>query len=166
METDRSKRDIEDQRLKEAGGPAKPTNPDSTGTPSEGPSFFLTALPFFILAHAALWGAPHCVTETLRATLWHHVRHWTAPYFFMKRGRWSCRQVSRTLLGLVQRRLGLDGPLILAIDDTLVRRWGRQFDGLGLYPDPTDKKTSHGNADNAYGDKDRRSPAIGQPAGR
>jgi len=53
METDRSKRDIEDQRLKEAGGPAKPTNPGSMGTPSEGPSFFLTALPFIILAHAA-----------------------------------------------------------------------------------------------------------------
>lgn len=93
----------------------------------------------FTLAHAALWGAPHCVTETLRATLWHHVKHWTAPYFFMKRGRWSCRQVSHTLLEQLLRRLGLDGPLILAIDDTLVKKWGRRFDGLGLYPDPTDK---------------------------
>jgi len=93
----------------------------------------------FILAHTALWGPPHCVTETLRATLWHHVKHWTAPYFFMKRGRWSCRRLSRRLLDLVLGRLGLDGPPVLAIDDTLVRRWGRRFDGLGLYPDPTDK---------------------------
>ena len=93
----------------------------------------------FILAHAALWGAPHCVTETLRATLWHHVKHWTAPYFFMKHGRWSCRHVSRTLLDQILRRLGLDGPLNLAIDDTLVKKWDRRFDGLGFYLDPTDK---------------------------
>jgi len=93
----------------------------------------------FILAHAALWGAPHCVSETLRATLWHRVKHWTAAYVFMNRGRWSCRQVSLRLLALVLRRLGREGPLILAIDDTLVRRSGRHFEGLGLYPDPTDK---------------------------
>jgi hypothetical protein len=93
----------------------------------------------FVLAHVALWGAPHCVTETLRLTLWHHIKHWTAPYFFMKRGRWSCRQLSRRLFDLVWHRLGLVGPLVLALDDTLVRRWGRHFDGLGLYPDPTDK---------------------------
>ncbi|MCL5269211.1 MAG: transposase [bacterium] len=93
----------------------------------------------FIVAHAALWGARHCVTETLRATLWHHVRHWTTPYCFMKRGRWSCCQLSRRLLDLALQRLALAGPLVLAIDDTLVRRWGRHFDGLGLYPNPTDK---------------------------
>jgi hypothetical protein len=61
----------------------------------------------FIMAHAALWGAPHCVTETLRATLWHHVRHFTAPYVFMKRGRWSCRADSRRLLELSCARLKL-----------------------------------------------------------
>lgn len=95
----------------------------------------------FILAHAALWGGPHCVTETLRVTLWHRAKHWTAPYVFLKRGRWSCAAVSRRLLGLVLGALGVapDAPLVVAIDDTLVKKWGRRFFGLGCYPDPTDK---------------------------
>lgn len=93
----------------------------------------------FVLAHAGMWSAPHCVTETLRATLWHRLRHWTAPYVFLKRGRWSCRAVSRTLLRLLRARLGLPEELIVAIDDTLVKKWGRRLFGLGCYRDPTDK---------------------------
>jgi hypothetical protein len=93
----------------------------------------------FVLAHAGLWGAPHCVTETLRLTQWHHWRHWTAPYVFLKRGRWSCRRLSRRLLELILARLKPDGPLVIAIDDTLVKKWGRRLFGLGCYRDPTDK---------------------------
>jgi hypothetical protein len=86
-----------------------------------------------------MWGAPHCVTETLRMTGWHRVRHWTTPYIFMRHGRWSCRKVCQTLFDLVATRLGLGKEIILAIDDTTVKRWGRHFFGLGYYPDPTDK---------------------------
>jgi hypothetical protein len=32
-----------------------------------------------VLAHRALLGAPHCVTEMLRLTQLHTVRHWTTP---------------------------------------------------------------------------------------
>jgi hypothetical protein len=93
----------------------------------------------FVRAHAALWGASHCVTETLRLTRWHEIKHWTTPYVFMKRGRWSCRQVSQTLLDLVLRLLAWPGELIVVIDDTVVKKWGRKFFGLGCYRDPTDK---------------------------
>jgi hypothetical protein len=93
----------------------------------------------FVLAHMALLGLPHCVTETLRLTQWHAVVHWTTPYAFLSRGRWSCRQVSQCLLDLLIPMLGLFGEMIVAVDDTLVKKWGRKFFGLGLYPDPTDK---------------------------
>jgi len=95
----------------------------------------------FVVAHAALWGAPHRVTETLRLTGWHRVKHWTACYAFLNRGRWSCAAVSRVLLGLLLGALGVgkDEPLVFAVDDTLVKKWGRKFFGLGCYPDPTDK---------------------------
>jgi len=92
-----------------------------------------------VLAHMALLGAPHCVTETLRLTQWHTVRHWTTPYAFMTQGRWSCRHVSQCLLDLLAQRLGPCRELVVALDDTLVKKWGRKFFGLGLYPDPTDK---------------------------
>src|SRR2546425_6007968 len=93
----------------------------------------------FVLAHMALLGTPHCVTETLRLTQWHTVRHWTTPYAFMKQGRWSCWHVSQGLLDLLAQRLGPCGEMVVALDDTLVKKWGRKFFGLGLYPDPTDK---------------------------
>jgi hypothetical protein len=51
----------------------------------------------FVLAHMALLGIPHCVTETLRLTQCHHGRHWTTPYAFLRRGRWSCQLVSHSV---------------------------------------------------------------------
>jgi DDE superfamily endonuclease len=93
----------------------------------------------FVLAHMGLLGAPHCVTETLRLTQWHTARHWTTPYAFMTRGRWSCWRVSQSLLDLLAQRLGAGGEMVVALDDTVVKKWGRKFFGLGLYPDPTDK---------------------------
>lgn len=95
----------------------------------------------FLLAHATLMDSPHCVSETLRATRRHAVVHWTTPYAFMNRGRWSCAGVSRALLALLLRTLGItaEAPLIVAIDDTLCKKWGRNIFGLCYYPDPTDK---------------------------
>jgi hypothetical protein len=93
----------------------------------------------FVLAHMALMGVPHCVTETLRLTRCHTLEHWTTPYAFMKRGRWSCRQVSQCLLDVLVKTLGIAGEVVVVLDDTLVKKWGRKFFGLGLYPDPTDK---------------------------
>jgi hypothetical protein len=93
----------------------------------------------FVHAHAMLAGVPHCVTETLRLTRWHEVVHWTTPYAFLSRGRFSCAALSRRLLELFDSRLGLGEELVLTVDDTLVKKWGRRFFGLGLYRDPTDK---------------------------
>jgi DDE superfamily endonuclease len=93
----------------------------------------------FILAHMALLGTPHCVTEMLRLTQSYQVVHWTTPYAFMQRGRWACRQVSQCLLDVLAPTLGVAEEVVVALDDTLIKKWGRKFFGLGLYPDPTDK---------------------------
>lgn len=93
----------------------------------------------FVLAHMALLGLPHCVTETLRLTRRHHVVHWTTPYAFLQRGRWACQHLSQCLLDLIVTTVGIAGEVVVALDDTLVKKWGRKFFGLGLYPDPTDK---------------------------
>src|SRR5262245_61259418 len=93
----------------------------------------------FVLAHMAVLGMPHCVTETLRLTQWHTVVHWTTPSAFLNRGRWSCRQVSQSLVGLLVTTLGLGGEIVVVLDDTLVKKWGRHFFRLGLYPGPTER---------------------------
>lgn len=93
----------------------------------------------FIIAHAALLGLNHCITEVMRLTGLHYRLHWTTPYAFMKKGRWSCREVSQCLLDLITSRLKIMEEIIIAIDDTLVKKTGKKFYGLGHYPDPTDK---------------------------
>jgi hypothetical protein len=92
-----------------------------------------------ITAHAGLLGLPHCVTETMRLTQVHQVMHWTTPYAFLRKGRWSCKQVSQRLLDLIATRVKPLGEIVIAIDDTLVKKSGKKFFGLGYYPDPTDK---------------------------
>jgi hypothetical protein len=58
---------------------------------------------------------------------------------FLRTGRWSCLAVSQCLLDLITKSLSISAEIIIAIDDTLVRKWGKHFFGLGFYPDPTDK---------------------------
>jgi hypothetical protein len=93
----------------------------------------------FIVAHMALLGMPHCVTETWRLTRLHSREHWTTPYAFLRRGRWSCQQVSQCWLTLLGQTLRVKGEVVVALDETLVKKGGKKFFGLGLYPDPTDK---------------------------
>jgi hypothetical protein len=87
----------------------------------------------------ALLGVPPCVNETSRLTQLHQFLHWTTPYTFMQRGRWACQQVSQCLLDRLSTTLGIAGEVVVVVDDTLGKKWGRKFFGLGLYPDPTDK---------------------------
>jgi hypothetical protein len=65
--------------------------------------------------------------------------HWTSPYAFLRRGRFSCQELSQCLLELLNKVLNLPEEVIIAIDDTLVKKIGKHFFGLGYYPDPTDK---------------------------
>jgi len=71
----------------------------------------------FVLAHMALLGVPHCVTETLRLTSLHHRRHWTTPYAFLQRGRWACQHVSQCLLDVICQRLAISGEMVVVDKD-------------------------------------------------
>jgi hypothetical protein len=64
--------------------------------------------------------------------LWHHSRaHW-----FFCDARWSVEQVGLVLAGLiVDRLLGPDVPVLLAVDDTLMRRCGRKVAGAAWQHD-------------------------------
>jgi len=93
----------------------------------------------FVTAHMGLMGFPHCVTEVMRATGVHERMHWTTPYGFLKKAVWSPWEVSKCLLTLLLMALGISGEVVIVIDDTVVKKWGTRFFGLGYYPDPTDK---------------------------
>jgi hypothetical protein len=81
------------------------------------------------------------------AGVWHHSRaHW-----FFGRARWDVNQVGLALAGtIVARLVPADQPVLIAIDDTLFRRSGRQvhaaawhYDGAGK--GRRDNKVSWGN---------------------
>jgi predicted hydrolase (HD superfamily) len=50
---------------------------------------------------------------------------------------WSSVMASRVLLGLLVEMFVADGdPLVVGIDETLERRWGKKISAKGVYRDP------------------------------
>ena len=63
-------------------------------------------------------------------------QHYANYYRILNRVRWSARTGAKLLLKLLVERLLGDAPLVIGLDDTLERRWGKQIAGLGRYRDP------------------------------
>jgi hypothetical protein len=57
--------------------------------------------------------------------------------------------VSRVLLGLLVKAFVSDGPLVVGIDETLERRWGKKIAAKGVYRDPV--RSTHENFVRAIG---------------
>jgi hypothetical protein len=54
----------------------------------------------------------------------------------LSRARWSSLEASRILLGLLLETFVGEGPLILGLDETLERRYGKKIAARGVYRDP------------------------------
>ncbi len=61
----------------------------------------------------------------------------------LNRVRWSSRAASQILLGLLVRSFAPSGPLLVGLDDTIERRWGRKIQARGIYRDPVRSSHSH-----------------------
>ncbi len=61
----------------------------------------------------------------------------------LNRARWSSRAASRILLRLLVQSLAPSGPLLIGLDDTIERRWGRKIQARGIYRDPVRSSHSH-----------------------
>ena len=57
--------------------------------------------------------------------------------------RWSARLAARRLLLLLVIAFVPQGPVVIAIDDTIERRWGARIKARGIYRDPV--RSSHGH---------------------
>lgn len=69
--------------------------------------------------------------------------NFASDHQILNRACWSPRAVARCLLGLVVERLVPDGPIVIGMDDTIERRWGRRISARGIYRDPV--RSSHGH---------------------
>src|SRR5215207_1058662 len=55
----------------------------------------------------------------------------------LSRASWTSRKVSFILLGLLVEAFVPEGdPLVVSIDETLERRWGKKIAAKGVYRDP------------------------------
>jgi hypothetical protein len=54
----------------------------------------------------------------------------------LNRATWSGREASRVLLGLLVKTFVANGPLVIGVDETLERRWGKKIAAKGVYRDP------------------------------
>src|SRR5215212_11844192 len=54
----------------------------------------------------------------------------------LNRAVWSGRKASRVLLSLLVKTFLADGPLVIGVDETLERRWGKKIAAKGVYRDP------------------------------
>jgi hypothetical protein len=62
----------------------------------------------------------------------------------LSRANWSSREVSRVLLGLLVEMFVPEGdPLVVGIDETLERRYGRKISAKGVYRDPVRSTHEH-----------------------
>jgi hypothetical protein len=69
--------------------------------------------------------------------------HFQNYHRVLNRARWSSRAASRILLGLLVQAFVPSGPILVGLDDTIERRWGRKIQARGIYRDPVRSSRSH-----------------------
>lgn len=80
------------------------------------------------------------LAEATDFALYHHV---------LSQAHWNSRIIARKLLSLILERLLPAGPVIIGIDDTIERRWGKKIAARGIYRDPV--RSTHGHLVKASG---------------
>src|SRR5947209_5784196 len=96
-----------------------------------------------LLLGAILAPGKRTVTAVLRIMGLSHEKHFQNYHRVLNRARWSSRAASRILLGLLLQSFASSGPILVGLDDTIERRWGKQIHARGIYRDPVRSSRSH-----------------------
>jgi hypothetical protein len=90
-----------------------------------------------LLVGAILAPGARTVSSALRAMGLDRERRFHRYHRVLSRASWSSLEASRVLLGLlVKAFVPEEGPLLVGIDETLERRYGRKISARGVYRDP------------------------------
>jgi hypothetical protein len=90
-----------------------------------------------LLAGAILAPGKRTVASALRAMGLDQEKCFHRYHRVLSRAMWSSREVARVLLGLLVEAFVPEGsPLVVGIDETLERRYGRKISARGVYRDP------------------------------
>jgi hypothetical protein len=89
-----------------------------------------------LLAGAILAPGKRTVSAALRVMGLGQTEQFQRYHRVLNRAVWSGREVSRVLLGMLVRTFVPSGPLVIGVDETLERRWGKKISAKGIYRDP------------------------------
>src|SRR5215204_3224808 len=89
-----------------------------------------------LLAGAILAPGRRTVSSALRAVGLDQQERFHRYHRVLSRATWSPTKASRILLGALVQTFAPKGPLVVGIDETLERRWGRKIAAKGVYRDP------------------------------
>ncbi len=90
-----------------------------------------------LVAGALLAQGPCTVASALRAVGLGAAPGFGSYHRVLSRRRWSARAISRLLLGESLRAFVPPGaPVVVGLDETFERRWGRRIAARGIYRDP------------------------------
>ena len=96
-----------------------------------------------LLIGAILAPGARTVSSALRAMGLDREKRFHRYHRVLSRARWSGREASRILLGLLLEAFVGEGPLVLGLDETLERRYGKKISARGVYRDPV--RSTHEN---------------------
>ncbi|MEO8723050.1 MAG: transposase, partial [Sphingobium sp.] len=89
------------------------------------------------------------ISACLRMTGRTEASNFASYHQILNRVRWGPRCAAKRLLGSVIERFAPAGPVVIGMDDTIERRWGRRITARGIYRDPV--RSSHGHFVKASG---------------
>src|SRR3712207_8001148 len=96
-----------------------------------------------LLLGAILAPGQRTVASLLRIAGLSRERHFVNYHRVLSRAVWCPRAGARILLGLLVEAFVPDGPIVMAIDDTIERRRGRRITAKGIYRDPVRSSDAH-----------------------
>jgi hypothetical protein len=96
-----------------------------------------------LLIGAILAPGQRTVARLLRITGLNRERHFVNYHRILSRAAWCPRAGARILLGLLVQAFVPDGPIVMAVDDTIERRRGRRIRAKGIYRDPVRSSDAH-----------------------
>src|SRR3954451_21511263 len=94
-----------------------------------------------LVAGAVLCPGRRTVTAALRVIGLDQSASFAVYHRVLSTARWSARFAAHQLLQLLVIAFVPQGPVIIALDDTIERRWGAKIKARGIYRDPV--RSSH-----------------------
>lgn len=96
-----------------------------------------------LVTGAVLAPGRRTVSAVLRIMGLSEAAHFAVYHHVLSQAHWDSRAIARKLLSLILERLLPAGPVIVGIDDTIERRWGKKIAARGIYRDPVRSTHRH-----------------------